>query len=92
MGEGGADASPGAAAERDPLIGIRPAAREAVRVESARVREQRLVGVHQVDAHQHDLARRQRPPSQPQARRADLAGRLVDDRAHPLDLQDRRLT
>jgi hypothetical protein len=28
-GEGGADASPDAAAERDPLAGIRPAAREA---------------------------------------------------------------
>src|SRR5215472_6647931 len=72
MGEGGADAPPDAAAERDPLMGIGPGAHEAVRVETARVREQRLVPVHQVDAHQHDLSLRQRPPSQPQVRHAYL--------------------
>src|SRR5215472_12858962 len=89
--EGGADAAPDAAAERDPLIGVRPAGREAVRVEPVRIGEQGRVGMDQVDAHQHDLSPRQRPPAQMQARRADLAGRLVDDRAHPLHLEDRRL-
>src|SRR5215469_4113030 len=90
-GEGGADTPPDAAAERDPLVSIGPGTHEAVRVEASRVREQGLVAVDQVDAHQHDLPFRERPSSQPQARRAYLAYRPVDDRTHPLDLQDRGL-
>src|SRR6516225_8191369 len=88
VGEGGADAPPHAAAERDPLVGVGPVAREAVRVKAERVREQGLVAVDQVDAHQHDLSLRERPSSQPQAWRAYLTDRPVDDRPHPLDLQD----
>ena len=45
VGEGGADASPPAAAERDPLVGVGPAVGEAVRVEAARVGEQGFVEV-----------------------------------------------
>src|SRR6516225_8150873 len=91
VGKGGADAPPDAAAERDPLISIGSGVHEAVRVEAARVREQGLVAVDQVDAHQHDLSLRERPPSQPQAWRAYLTDRGVDDRTHPLDLKDRGL-
>src|SRR5579859_3995687 len=88
MGEGGADAPPGSAAERDPLVGVRPAVDKAVRAEAARIGEQGLVTVHQVDADQDDLSLRERPSSQLQARRPDLAERPVDDRTYPLDLQD----
>src|SRR3984885_13063881 len=58
VGEGGADASPGPAAERDPLVGVRPAADEAVRAERARSAEQRLIAVHQVGADPNDLSLR----------------------------------
>src|SRR5215469_4844073 len=45
LGEGGADAPPGAAAKRDPLVGVGPAAQEAVGVKALGAREHGLVVV-----------------------------------------------
>src|SRR5438309_431467 len=49
-GERRAEAAPGAAAERDPLVQVRPGVEEAGRVEGLRVRVHRLVVVHELDA------------------------------------------
>ena len=90
VGEGGADAAPDASAERNPGVGVRVAAEEAVRIERLGVREVLLGLVRQRDAHDHGVMLGNDPLAQPDSFTRHPGSRL-DDRTGALHLPDRRL-